>query len=109
STSDGKRAPDLSSIALAKEEGRAGAQSQALLAAEDSGKGRGAGAAVPRKVLIVGGGSSHDFDRWFNQEDAKTLSARGQATVSYTDKPDGILPALKDLDVLYLRDRKSVV
>src|SRR5439155_14934923 len=23
------------------------------------------------RVLIVGGGGSHDFDRWFNQEDSK--------------------------------------
>src|SRR5437667_1833473 len=51
-------------------------------------------------VLIVGGGSSHDFGRWFNQEDSKTLSMGGK--VRYTDKPDDILSALKDLDVLYL-------
>jgi type 1 glutamine amidotransferase len=51
-------------------------------------------------VLIVGGGSSHDFERWFNREDSKTLSAA--AAVRYTDKPDEVTAALKDLDVLYL-------
>jgi putative membrane-bound dehydrogenase-like protein len=69
-----------------------------------SGKGQGEGAAPASKikVLIVGGGSSHDFDRWFNQEDSKTLEALGNVSVKYTDKPAEILPALKDLDVLYL-------
>src|SRR5204862_1984638 len=59
-------------------------------------------------VMIVGGGSSHDFDRWFNREDSKTLSAGGKATVKYTDKPDDILPALKDLDALYLSNNQPI-
>jgi len=93
---------------LAKEEGRVRGQSKALLAAEGSGKGQGARISTSTKVLIVGGGSSHDFDRWFNQEDTKTLSANGQATVAYTDKPDEILPALKDLQVLYLSNNQPL-
>src|SRR5207245_3275627 len=108
SPSEGERVPDLSSIALAKEEGRVREQSQALLAAEGSGKGQGVRISTSTKVLIVGGGSSHDFDRWFNQEDTKTLSAKGQATVAYTDKPDEILPALKDLQVLYLSNNQPL-
>ena len=60
------------------------------------------------RVLIVGGGSSHDFDRWFNQEDSKTLSAGGKATVKYTNKPEEILPALKDLDALYLSNNQPM-
>ena len=57
-------------------------------------------------VLIVGGGSSHDFGRWFNQEDSKTLSASGK--VRYTDNPDDILTALKELDVLYLSNNQPM-
>jgi type 1 glutamine amidotransferase len=60
------------------------------------------------RVLIVGGGSSHDFGRWFHLEDSKTLSASGKTTVGYTDKPDGILSALKDLDVLYLSNNQPM-
>ena len=110
-SSDGEGAPGLSSIALAKEEGRVREQSQALLAAEAPGRGpvaRAKLASASVKVLIVGGGSSHDFDRWFNQEDSKTLSTGGLAAVSYTDKPDEILPALKEMDVLYLSNNQPM-
>ena len=53
-------------------------------------------------VLIVGGGSSHDFDRWFNQADSATLIRGGKISVNYTANIDEVLPALKDLRVLYL-------
>ncbi|MEO7297741.1 MAG: PVC-type heme-binding CxxCH protein [Verrucomicrobiota bacterium] len=52
------------------------------------------------RVLIVGGGSSHDFTRWFNEEDSKTLS--GNASVNYTEDVSRMGPALKEIDVLYL-------
>src|SRR5439155_25096171 len=60
------------------------------------------------RVLIFGGGSSHDFDRWFNQEDSKTLSAGGKATVKYTDKPADIPGALPGLEVLYLSSNQPM-
>src|SRR2546428_1732187 len=74
-----------------------GVRGQALFAADGSRKGQGADASSMKgnRVLIVGGGSSHDFDRWFNQEDSKILSAAGRATVTYTDKPDDVQPALR--------------
>jgi putative membrane-bound dehydrogenase-like protein len=53
-------------------------------------------------VLIVGGGSSHDFTQWFDHADSATLAAVGKVSVNYTDKIDDVLPALKDIDVLYL-------
>ncbi len=83
-------------------------QTGTLLAADSSGKAHGAGAPVAKlpAVLIVGGGSSHDFGRWFNQEDSKTLSAVGR--VRYTDKPDDILAALKGLDALYLSNNQPM-
>ena len=59
------------------------------------------------KVLIVGGGSSHDFNKWFNEADTATLSASGKFSVNYTDKMDSILPALKDIDVLYLSHNQA--
>ena len=60
-----------------------------------------------KKVLIVGGGSSHDFDRWFNQEDSATLTAAG-FDVTYTDIPDEVLPALAEIDLLYLSNNQSL-
>ncbi|NBC64862.1 MAG: ThuA domain-containing protein [Bacteroidetes bacterium] len=59
------------------------------------------------EVLIVGGGTHHDFERWFNEEDKKIISETG-ASVSYTDEPDEILPMLSDLDVLYLSNNKPL-
>ena len=64
-----------------------------------------AGAAA--RVLIVGGGSSHDFTRWFNQADSATLAEAG-ARVSYTDVPGEILPALAEVDVLYLSNNQPL-
>lgn len=52
------------------------------------------------RVLIVGGGASHDFSRWFNEADSAILSAN--ASVNYTEDISRIDSALKDIDVLYL-------
>jgi putative membrane-bound dehydrogenase-like protein len=54
------------------------------------------------KTLIVGGGSSHDFAKWFGKADSATLSEENKASVNYTENPADVLPALKDIDVLYL-------
>jgi type 1 glutamine amidotransferase len=59
-------------------------------------------------TLIVGGGSSHDFDRWFNREDSMILQATGKGAVSYTDKPESILPLLRNLDALYLSNNQPL-
>lgn len=60
-----------------------------------------------KKVLIVGGGSSHDFDRWFDQEDSATLTAAG-FDVTYTDDPTTVLPALDTIDLLYLSNNQPM-
>jgi type 1 glutamine amidotransferase len=59
-------------------------------------------------ALIVGGGSSHDFDRWFNREDSLTLQATDKAAVGYTDQPETILPLLRKMDVLYLSNNQPL-
>jgi type 1 glutamine amidotransferase len=48
-------------------------------------------------VLILGGGKSHDFDRWFRDADLATLGA-----ARYTDKTTEVLPALAKTEVLVL-------
>jgi type 1 glutamine amidotransferase len=53
------------------------------------------------KVLLVGGGSSHDFNKWFRDADTAILSEGGLAATNYTDQPAAIAGALKDIDVLY--------
>ncbi|SDG12584.1 Type 1 glutamine amidotransferase (GATase1) [Dyadobacter soli] len=60
------------------------------------------------RVLLVGGGASHDFDRWYKQEDVQTLQKEGLATVEYTSDPSAILGKLKDIDVLYLSNNQPI-
>ena len=52
------------------------------------------------KTLLVGGGSSHDFNRWFNLADVATLNAAGVAEAIYTDSLDAVVGALPNVDVL---------
>ena len=60
------------------------------------------------RVLLVGGGSSHDFDRWYKQEDVETLQKDGLASVEYTSDPTTILSKLPDIDVLYLANNQPI-
>jgi type 1 glutamine amidotransferase len=60
------------------------------------------------RVLLVGGGASHDFDKWYKQEDVQTLQKDGLATVEYTSDPSTILSKLKDIDVLYLSNNQPI-
>jgi type 1 glutamine amidotransferase len=65
-----------------------------------------ASASAPR-VLIVGGGASHDFARWFNAADSATLATIG-AQVRYTEDVASVLPALAETDVLYLSNNQPL-
>lgn len=60
------------------------------------------------KVLMVGGGASHDFDRWYKDEDVKTLQENGFAEVVYTDNPSEILQHLPTIDVLILSNNQPI-
>lgn len=62
----------------------------------------------PIRVLMVGGGSSHDFNRWYKQEDVATLQEGGLATVEYTDEPTTILAKLPNIDVLFLTNNQPI-
>jgi type 1 glutamine amidotransferase len=59
-------------------------------------------------LLIVGGGSSHDFDRWYKGTDSATLSKDGFASVTYTSNIETILTQLPTLDVLYLSNNQPM-
>ncbi len=64
-------------------------------------------AAPTPSVLILGGGSSHDYDRWFNQEDRATLDGAGFET-SYTHSPGDLDSALASVDVLILTNNQPI-
>lgn len=60
------------------------------------------------RVLMVGGGASHDFDRWYKGEDVRTLEAGGFSSVVYTDDPAVILKHLPETDVLVLSNNQPI-
>ena len=62
----------------------------------------------PIRVLLVGGGSSHDFNKWYKNADAQTLSRDGFATVTYVGNPDSIALYLPQTDVLYLSNNQPI-
>jgi type 1 glutamine amidotransferase len=62
----------------------------------------------PIKVLMVGGGSSHDFDKWYKEADVATLEKDGLAEVTYTDDPSTILQYLPEIDVLFLANNQPI-
>ena len=72
-----------------------------LLAKENPAK-------TPIKVLMVGGGSSHDFDKWYKGADDATLERDGLAEVTYTDEPTTILQYLGETDVLFLANNQPI-
>lgn len=62
----------------------------------------------PIRVLMVGGGTSHNFGMWYKNVDGQTLSRDGFATVNYVGDPDSILTYLPQTDVLYLSNNRPV-
>ena len=50
------------------------------------------------KVLLIGGGSSHDFQRFFNRADTATLTGAGYS-VNYTEDPEVAARELGNADV----------
>ena len=58
------------------------------------------------KVLIIGGGASHDYDRWFNVADVKTLNSTSGITANYTETTEGLADLIKDVDVLIISNNK---
>jgi len=65
-------------------------------------------AAASIRVLIVGGGESHDFDTWFKGADSETLERDGFAAVNYISDMDSILHYLPAVDVLYLTNNQPI-
>jgi putative membrane-bound dehydrogenase-like protein len=58
------------------------------------------------KVLIIGGGDAHDYDRWFNKADVKTLNDTGGISANYTDTTGGLAGVMAGVDVLIVSNNK---
>ncbi len=62
----------------------------------------------PIRVLMVGGGTSHNFGMWYKNVDGQTLTRDGLATVNYVGDPDSIMLYLPQADVLYLSNNRAI-
>lgn len=62
----------------------------------------------PIRVLMVGGGTSHNFGMWYKDADGQTLRRDGFATVNYVGDPDSIMTYLPQADVLYLSNNRPI-
>lgn len=63
------------------------------------------------RLLILGGGSSHDFGRWFDQELRTTASqvpGFPSSEIEYTDRFERALARLAGLDVLMLTNNQPI-
>lgn len=54
------------------------------------------------RISMLGGGTHHDFDRWFNVSDSVTLSYASTEPVNYTTNLTYFLEGIPNHDVLYL-------
>jgi len=68
----------------------------------------GASGAKPIRVLMVGGGSSHDFNLWYKGADVTTLERGNFAQVTYVDDVKEILHYLPTVDVLFLSNNQPM-
>ena len=59
-------------------------------------------------VLLVGGGSSHDFAKWYGERDLATLAQAGIGQAYYTEKTEEILPQLPLVKVLMLANNQPL-
>ncbi|MBK7875595.1 MAG: ThuA domain-containing protein [Planctomycetes bacterium] len=64
----------------------------------------------PLELLVVGGGSSHDFRRFFGDADLATLASAGAGFTKtrFTEKVSEVLPQLAMLDVLELTNNQPL-
>ncbi|MEA3212055.1 MAG: hypothetical protein QOE70_5112 [Chthoniobacter sp.] len=54
------------------------------------------------RALLIGGGSSHDFEKFFHQTDSATLKSAGKIATAYTSNLEEALALLPNADVIVL-------
>lgn len=62
----------------------------------------------PIRVLMVGGGESHDFNTWYKGADVTTLEEGGFAQVTYVDDVSQIRTHLSATDVILLTNNQAI-
>lgn len=59
------------------------------------------------KVLLIGGGASHDYQRWFNLADVALLNGTGRFTANYLEPQDVSVDSVRAADVLLISANKA--
>ncbi|MDO8349359.1 MAG: ThuA domain-containing protein, partial [Planctomycetota bacterium] len=59
------------------------------------------------KVLLIGGGASHDYQRWFNLADVALLNGTGRITAGYLEPQDVPADLVRSADVLIISANKA--
>lgn len=59
------------------------------------------------KALLIGGGASHDYEKWFNEYDTKVLNASGRYTARYYEPQELTVAIVKSADVLIISANKA--
>ena len=59
------------------------------------------------KTLLIGGGASHDYNRWFNLADVAMLNDSGHISANYRESQDVTIEAVKSADILLISANKA--
>lgn len=59
------------------------------------------------KTLLIGGGASHDYERWFNVADVAMLNGSGKISANYLEPQDVSVESVKAADVLLISANKA--
>lgn len=61
-----------------------------------------------KNVLMVGGGGSHDFQKWYGEVDLKLINSMEGMHAIYTENTDSIKHYLKNTDLLILTNNQPI-
>jgi len=59
------------------------------------------------KALLIGGGASHDYQKWFNEYDSKLLKDTGKYSPRYFEPQDLTVDLVKSADVILISANKA--
>lgn len=59
------------------------------------------------KALLIGGGASHDYEKWFNEYDSKVLNDSGRYTARYYEPQELTVEMVQSADVLMISANKA--
>lgn len=107
-----KRHVEVASIVLESYDNRYAPTLVALTAELPGAPKRAVPAKAPErataKVVLIGGGSSHDFERWFDREDRAILAGVAGDDMLYTSSTAGLAERLAGARVLVLSTNQPI-